>query len=104
MGSLHTKSANSYALQSRMRNRSAANNVDENGNPLGTVGSGFHTIIKSTPRNAESLDSEEGIVPNGGAGQGTTGLGGWPTMQTTISIHSSSRGSLDGSGKKHIVE
>jgi hypothetical protein len=97
LGSLGTRKTGvggSYALRSR-----APNTVTGNGAIGPTTGvTGIHTVIKSWgPRNAESLDSEEGIVASA---QGAAGNRAWPVVQTNISIHSSSRESLEASDPK----
>ena len=58
----------------------------------------FRTIIEAAPgtrrHDGESVDSRERIV------DGAAPTPGWPRMETTISVHSSKRDSVDESGDK----
>ena len=63
----------------------------------GADNSRFRTVIEAAPatrHDGESVDSREHIV------DGAAPTPGWPRMETTISVHSSKRDSVDESGDK----
>ena len=53
-----------------------------------TIGN-FRTVIQASGQDTKSLDSREHIV------DGAAPMPGWPRMETTITVHSSKRDSMD---------
>ena len=64
---------NTYILQSRGKDNMAS----------------FRTIIQASPQDSKSVDSREHIV------DAAAPTPGWPRLETTITVHSSKRGSMD---------
>jgi hypothetical protein len=57
---------------------------------------GFRTVIQASPQDSKSIDSREHIV------DGAAPTPAWPRLETTITMHSSKRDSIEEEGEEEV--